>query len=162
MRRCGATGRSRGRASGTDTRRGSGAAAGSVEAVQRVDLGGQARTDDRGWTLDPLGAAALAHERLGDLHLVSLGPGAVRGNHYHPRSTEWMLICGGPARLAWRPAHAAGEVREVTVDGAGPALLCIPPRVAHALVNLGDRPIHALCFSDGPAPETVPCDPPLL
>lgn len=119
-----------------------------------VSLQDRSWSDERGWGLQPLKAAGLDPSRLGEMHVVSLEPGAVRGNHVHPETTEWMLLCGGPMVVSWR-ADAGSE--EAVINGASPALLEIPPGVAHAVRSDADRVVYLLCWSDGePVTERLP------
>jgi len=106
--------------------------------------------------VDALAAAGAPPGALRDVHLISLRPGAIRGNHYHPDATEWMLIWGGRARLLWRdaePAEGAASTREETVEDGEPVLFEIPPGVAHAILNIDDRVLYGLCVSDVVRPE---------
>lgn len=130
-------------------------------APRRLELGHALSRDARGWTVFPRWLPEVAPGGARNIHLVSLAPGAVRGNHEHPGSTEWMLVSGGPALLLWRGPEASSPVREMQVEGDGPALFEIPPGVAHAIVSRGDHLIYALCFNDRQDPETRPCEPPL-
>lgn len=115
-------------------------------AMRPLDLSELIRADQRGWGLSPLEALPVAREGIGDVHVVSLRPGAVRGNHVHERATEWLLVCGGPAVAAWR--GDGGQVGRMEIPGDAPLLLEIPPGTPHAVENVSDRVIHLVAFSD--------------
>jgi hypothetical protein len=85
-----------------------------MESVRFIDLAKEIREDLRGFSFYPLKGRALEPERLPeDFHLVSIGPGQVRGNHLHPGRWEWLLPLswhrllhlGAPPR---RPARTHG------------------------------------------------------
>lgn len=122
---------------------------------KQFDLTGITRTDGRGWSLNPLAAAGLDPGRGGGLHLVSIRPGTSRGNHVHSDATEWLVLFGGPATLVWRSPDQP-EPREMQLEGAGPWLLELPPRVEHAIENRADADCYLLAFYDRPSPATQP------
>ncbi len=39
--------------------------------------------DDRGWCIRPITDDDIKDGIVSDIHMVSMKPGAVRGNHYH-------------------------------------------------------------------------------
>jgi nitroimidazol reductase NimA-like FMN-containing flavoprotein (pyridoxamine 5'-phosphate oxidase superfamily)/uncharacterized cupin superfamily protein len=96
--------------------------------IRRVAIGDRAWTDARGWVLNPLPLAGLEGRPLGNLHVASLQPGAVRGNHAHASAAEWLLFCGGPASLTT-------GTEEILVGGGEPELFEIPAGLPHAIVN---------------------------
>ena len=57
--------------------------------IRRVAIGEKAWKDARGWVLNPLALAGLEGKPLGNLHVASMQPGAVRGNHVHGLAAEW-------------------------------------------------------------------------
>lgn len=135
-------------------------AAGSSCGVRRIALNQHAWRDARGWGTSPLAAAALSGGPA-DLHVVSLKPGAVRGNHYHPHSTEWMLVCDGPTEVVWRVSETAPLHHEI-IPPDEPTLLMIPPGCAHAVRNLGALDVIVVAFGNAHKPEQIRCDPPLI
>lgn len=126
-----------------------------------IELADAVWADQRGWGLRPLEAAGLAPDALGELHVVSMNPGAIRGNHLHERGTEWLLLCGGPVRVSWRPADRS-EDRTRDFPGDEPVLLEFPAGVAHALRNDSGAVVHLIVASEEPDPPTRRADPPLL
>ena len=130
--------------------------------MRRIDLSERSWSDERGWGLRPLEAAGVPPERLGDVHVVSLTPGAVRGNHAHPRGTEWILLCGGPVEVAWRGGEGSAPSETRQVGGDHPVLYEIPPGTAHAFRNASQGVVHLVVWNDEVDPPTVPAEPPLL
>lgn len=123
-----------------------------------IPLEGRSWRDARGWGVRPLDAASLGPDALGDLHVVSLVPGAVRGNHLHPGVTEWMLLFGAPVTLAWLPPGA--EPASLRLELGEPVLVEIPAGVGHALRGEGPGETFLVSWADG-APTTERT-PPLL
>lgn len=122
-------------------------------SLRPLDLSELSRGDERGWGLSVLEALPVDRSEIGDLHVVSLRPGAVRGNHVHRRGTEWLLVCGGPVVAAWRAD--GGEVGRMEIPGEAPSLLEIPAGSPHAVKNVADHVIHLVAFNDE---EDVPTE----
>jgi cytosine/creatinine deaminase len=107
--------------------------------------------------LDQQGPGSIGAVR--NLHLVSVLPGAARGNHYHRVRTEVLLVhARSPWRLLWKEGEfAAAEHR---FEGRGAALISIPPLTPHTLLNDGTEELWVTAFLDGPydpaAPDVVP------
>jgi len=127
-----------------------------MASLKRVELRETTWRDDRGWGINPLEAAGLSRESLGNLHVVSIKPGTIRGNHYHTSATEWILVCGGPAKVVWRSGDE-DFIHEALVRKAEPALFEIPPNVEHAVLNNSKGDIYLISFSDSYERGTVRC-----
>ncbi len=82
---------------------------------------------------------------VSNVHLVSLEPGAVRGNHYHENQTEYIWVIGGRVRFN-AVDDETGETMDTVLEGAGAPLITIPPRISHAFKNIGAGTNHLLCF----------------
>lgn len=106
--------------------------------VRRVEQ----HTDARGAVYEPLDPEALARQR--NAHVVLTGPGHVRGNHLHRKSTE-VLAVHGPARVRFRDA---GGLRDVHVEPGDVVAFTIPPGVPHAILNTGTEPSLLVAFRD--------------
>ncbi len=122
--------------------------------VRKINLTPSSWSDERGWGINPAAAAGRKDGTVGNLHAVSIRPGAERGNHHHPDATEWLLVFGGPGRIAWRPIGQDAIHREDT-DGTRPVLYEIPPNVEHAVTNPSDREIYLIAFTDSPNYDTI-------
>lgn len=107
-------------------------------------------TDARGWVVEPLQEQQIASQR--NVHVVFTEPGHVRGNHFHERTTE-ILLAMGPALVRWRET---GEVREVRVADGEALRFTIPPGIAHAVQNTGQRPLVLVSFNDRPHDRVRP------
>lgn len=111
-------------------------------------------SDARGWVIEPVDEALLAGQR--NAHVVLSEPGAIRGNHYHERSTEVFVVVG-PALIRLRES---GEIRDVRVPEGQAMRFTVPPGVPHAIQNTGTRPMVLMSFSTLPHdrhhPDTLP------
>lgn len=129
--------------------------------VRFVEGLGEGWADARGWGVRPHAALGRRAEQARECHVVSLRPGAVRGNHLHPVGTEWMLLMGGPVEVAWREPDEP-RIRRRSFDGR-PVLVEIPPGTAHAVRSLASSGESFLvAFSDESQPAAERCEPPLL
>jgi len=132
-----------------ETVKGNGRAGGPMAGIRRVMIGDRVWKDGRGWVLNPLSLAGLEGRPLGNLHVASMQPGSIRGNHAHASAAEWLLLCGGPATLV------AGE-EEVLVSGEEPELFEIPAGLPHAIVNRSGREIFLVVFYEEKDLRTSP------
>jgi len=123
--------------------------------IRRVAIGDKAWKDVRGWVLNPLPLAGLEGRPLGNLHVASLQPGAVRGNHTHGSAAEWLLFCGGPAMLL-AGTEGDPEAEKILVDGGDPVLFEIPAGLPHAIVNRSEREIFLVVFYEENDLDTQP------
>lgn len=109
--------------------------------------------DARGYVFEPLAAADF--DRFRNVHVVYSAPGAVRGNHYHVRSTELTSVAG-PTLVRYREQDI---VHEVLIPSGEVWRFAFPPGVAHAFRNEGVQPSMLASFStevhDPAAPDVV-------
>jgi dTDP-4-dehydrorhamnose 3,5-epimerase-like enzyme len=118
-----------------------------------IDDGGH---DGRGSSF-PVPAACLDFiGRLQDLHIASIRPGHVRGNHYHVARKELILVVAGDQ---WSLYFDTGEGTAVSVHpfgGHDAVAIEIPPRCGHALRNDGKVPLWLFAATDGPYDPAEP------
>lgn len=107
------------------------------EAVKRF-------SDQRGFVFEPLAGEDLAIQK--NAHVVVSRPGAVRGNHYHLKGTETLVI-GGPARDRIRKD---GAIDDFTIPADTLCRLVIPPGVAHAIQNTAETDCLLIAFNTEP------------
>jgi dTDP-4-dehydrorhamnose 3,5-epimerase-like enzyme len=75
--------------------------------------------------------------QVGDLHLASTSPGAVRGNHYHVHKREAIVFLPGAAwSLHWDEGEGTTLQRR-SFDGSSAVLVLISPGCSHAVRNDG-------------------------
>jgi oxalate decarboxylase/phosphoglucose isomerase-like protein (cupin superfamily) len=105
------------------------------------------RQEPRGWSFAPFRESPLQNGLELDwssFHLVSLEPGSIRGNHVHPRVTEWLLFSGAPLLLVWQDEGSDLVQQESITDHH--TLVVIPPRVKHAVQNQSPGTIYLTAF----------------
>jgi oxalate decarboxylase/phosphoglucose isomerase-like protein (cupin superfamily) len=112
--------------------------------------------DARGFSFAPPVAALDFLGRIADVHLASTGPGAVRGNHYHLRKREAIVILPGPAwSLHWDEGEGA-PVQHRSFPGGSAVLVLVSPGASHAVRNDGSGTLWLVaCSSETYDPATV-------
>ena len=103
--------------------------------------------DDRGWLIRPITDNDIKSGTVSDVHMVSIKPGGIRGNHYHVHKTENILIIGGICRVI-AVDNGTKKKEEKTIENTSNILLVIPPNVTHAIENIGNDVTYLLCFSN--------------
>ena len=83
-----------------------------------------------------------------------MAPGAVRGNHVHPDAAEYVLVWGGEAEVTWE--HPEGGLASEKVTGEELIAFEIPPGVAHAVTNTGDREVYLIAYYFGSREQEWP------
>jgi UDP-2-acetamido-2,6-beta-L-arabino-hexul-4-ose reductase len=105
-----------------------------IEQVER-------HQDARGSVFEALDPTHLCRQH--NVHVIFTQPGCIRGNHYHQRGTEVLIVCG-PALIRLRDGDAREDIR-VAADQT--VRLTIPPGVSHAVQNVGHQPNVMLAFN---------------
>jgi len=106
--------------------------------------------DARGWVIEPIGEHQIPAQR--NAHVALTEPGAIRGNHFHQRSTEVFVMMGpGLVRL-----REDGVVRDVNVPEGQAMRFTVPPGISHAMKNTGSRPMLLMAFSTVPHDRSNP------
>ena len=109
--------------------------------------------DARGLVFEPLAAELIIAQR--NVHVVTSGPGVVRGNHHHLKGTE-IIAVAGPALVRIRED---GKLRDIEVPDRQVYRFILPPRVSHAIKNTGDLQNVLVAFNtvehDPQHPDTV-------
>jgi mannose-6-phosphate isomerase-like protein (cupin superfamily) len=89
-----------------------------------------------------------------DMHLASMEPGAVRGNHYHLRRREAIVILPG---TAWSMHWYEGEgmaAQHRSFDGSSAVLVLVSPGSSHAVRNDGSTSLWLVACSSEPYDPT--------
>jgi len=103
--------------------------------------------DHRGWVSNLLDFLPIKSNHLKNIHIVSMEPGTVRGNHVHARQTEGLCVLGNNIRVRATNMET-GEQYDQVVDDDPPKLFLVKPTVAHSFKNEGDKPAFLVCFTD--------------
>jgi oxalate decarboxylase/phosphoglucose isomerase-like protein (cupin superfamily) len=85
-----------------------------------------------------------------DMHVASIAPGHVRGNHFHAVRRELIVVIHGDRWSLHWDAGAATAPSSRTFAGAGVVAIAIPRNSAHAIRNDGASPLWLIAATDGP------------
>jgi len=94
---------------------------------------------------------ALQHlGRVANVHFGLSKPGAVRGNHYHLRRREALVVFPGQQwSLHWDEGDgSAPHLR--SFDGTRAVLVLLEPGASHAVRNDGHQPLWVMACSSEP------------
>jgi dTDP-4-dehydrorhamnose 3,5-epimerase-like enzyme len=126
-----------------------------VDELRIVELSRIA--DERGLGVSVLTAPLKWVQPVQDLHIASIRPGMVRGNHFHTSKHEAIAVAAtGAWSLHW-DTGVGTEPAQRMFTGDQAVLVEVPPRWAHAVRNEGDADLWIVAISDRPyeAAETV-------
>jgi dTDP-4-dehydrorhamnose 3,5-epimerase-like enzyme len=103
--------------------------------------------DHRGMSFTAPEAAVAFLGRVLDMHMASTGPGAVRGNHFHLRRREAIVVLPGAAwSFHWdESGDSAAQHRQF--DGSKAVLILVSPGASHAVRNDGEGILWLVAFS---------------
>lgn len=104
--------------------------------------------DERGCSFSIPDAWNRYLSALADLHVTTIHPGHVRGNHYHVRRKEILIVIHRDQWSFHWDSGAGTEVHQQSFRGTGAALIEISPLVSHAVVNTGQRDLLVAGMSD--------------
>lgn len=128
-----------------------------MHSLKLISLPENFRQEPRGFYFAPFKDLELIPQIEIDwttFHLVSMKPGTVRGNHYHPQVTEWLFFCGGPILLAWQDPDS--EVVQKSLIENNHTFAFIPPGVKHAVKNAGNQTFYLIAFRSPAQPSKEP------
>ncbi|MDR4497345.1 MAG: WxcM-like domain-containing protein [Candidatus Scalindua sp.] len=115
-----------------------------MEIIQKKKI--EFYQDGRGWTIKPISEEEMASGRITNIHIASMKPGAVRGNHYHLYTAENIIIVGSICRITVRD-NTTKQKEEVIIENSGETLLVFSPFVTHAIENIGTEVSYLFCYS---------------
>lgn len=102
--------------------------------------------DDRGWCIRPISDDDIKNGIISDIHMVSMKPGSIRGNHYHVNKIENVFIIGSTCRVLVVDNNT-NEKEEKILENNEKTMFVIPPHVTHAIENIGNEVSYLFCFS---------------
>jgi dTDP-4-dehydrorhamnose 3,5-epimerase-like enzyme len=113
--------------------------------IQITELGN--RGDARGFSFTAPAEALAFVGWVADVHLASTKAGAVRGNHYHLRRREAIVVLPGAKwSLHWDEGEgAAAEHREFSGESA--VLVLVSPGASHAVRNDSEGTLWLVAIS---------------
>jgi dTDP-4-dehydrorhamnose 3,5-epimerase-like enzyme len=118
-----------------------------MKSVEFIDLKPDGSFDDRGWAVNPIPDTWITEERFGHIHVASLAPGAVRGNHYHERSTEYLYVYGGSYKFLY---SENGIIQSRIFNEKELVGIKINTGTAHSVKNTDKVTIYAVAYNDMP------------
>jgi UDP-2-acetamido-2,6-beta-L-arabino-hexul-4-ose reductase len=100
--------------------------------------------DKRGVVFEPIDDDSIISQQ--NSHVVISKPGIIRGNHYHLYGTETLAVMG-PALLRFKEAD---EILDFEVPIEQVYKFVIPPKVTHAIKNIGKKDNILIAFNTVP------------
>lgn len=110
------------------------------------------RTDARGSSF----GVELPFGNVAECHVATVRPGAIRGNHFHTRRREVLVVLYADR---WTLLWDEGEgtlVQSRGFEGSGAVVLEADPHCAHAVRNDGARDLHLVSLGDTRETDTFP------
>jgi oxalate decarboxylase/phosphoglucose isomerase-like protein (cupin superfamily) len=103
--------------------------------------------DARGFSFMAPAEALAFVGRMADVHLASMKPGAVRGNHYHLRRREAIVVLPG-AKWSFHWDEGDGSsAQHREFDGGRAVMVLVSPDASHAVRNDGDGTLWWVAIS---------------
>jgi dTDP-4-dehydrorhamnose 3,5-epimerase-like enzyme len=85
--------------------------------------------------------------KLLDIHIASIMPGAVRGNHFHLRHKEVLIVTYVEDWVARWDEGEGTNVQKLKFSGSGTKAILIEPLCSHAIQNIGARDMFLIALS---------------
>ena len=110
------------------------------------------RTDARGSSF----GVDLAFENISECHVATVRPGAIRGNHFHTRRREVLVVMYADRwTLLWDEGEGT-PMQSRAYEGSGAIVMEVDPLCAHAVRNDGARDLHLVSLGDTRETDTFP------
>ncbi|MBN2168434.1 MAG: cupin domain-containing protein [Actinobacteria bacterium] len=117
-----------------------------MDKVEIIQLNSD--SDERGWVLRPFDDSVLETGRITNIHIVSIKPGSVRGNHFHRFQNEYVWVMTGTVELT-ALNNETGKKEAMIIEGETDGVMVkVPPGMTHAFKNTGDTNAYLFCASD--------------
>lgn len=101
-------------------------------------------------------AIELPFANVGDCHVATIRPGAIRGNHFHTERREVLVVMyAGRWTLLWDEGEGTA-VQSRAYEGSGAVVLEADPLCAHAVRNDGAFDLHIVSLGDARTTDTFP------
>ena len=88
--------------------------------------------DKRGFVFDPLTPEDIANQK--NMHVVITLPGFIRGNHFHKKSYERLVVYGSSLIRV----KEKNIIKDINVSSDQIVRLTIAPGISHAIKNTGN------------------------
>ena len=117
-----------------------------VRIIQVPNSGGDVRGDS--FTL-PREAMEFVGE-VKDFHIATIVPAAVRGDHFHLRRLEVLVVLYTDSWRFYWDEGAGAVIKSTAFNGAGTTAILIEPGHSHAVENLGASSLIFCSLSSEP------------
>lgn len=104
--------------------------------------------DARGSSFTLPDAARVLGGSVKDLHIMTLRPRCVRGNHFHAEKHERILVIHADKWSVHWDSGPDTEIVHRTISGKGALLIRVEPHASHAIRNDGDADLWIVAWSD--------------
>lgn len=116
-------------------------------------------SDNRGLSFSLLSDVLGLMPAVRDVHIASVRPGSVRGNHYHAMKTEVITVVYTDAWSFYWDSGEGTEVQRRQFTGTGAVAVAVPLHWSHAVKNDGRTDLWLfnasdLAFVPGPGAST--------
>jgi dTDP-4-dehydrorhamnose 3,5-epimerase len=116
--------------------------------------------DTRGWLLKMLMRQDIEGDKtFGEIYVTTAFPGIVKAQHYHRCTREWFCIVRGTGKLILEDIITHCR-KDIILGEDNKVLVEVPPKVAHAVKNIGTDLMYLLAYADTPYnpedPDTIP------
>jgi dTDP-4-dehydrorhamnose 3,5-epimerase-like enzyme len=105
-------------------------------------------SDERGASFSLCGEVLDTVPKVRDVHIASVRPGAIRGNHYHSVKTEVITVVYADAWSFYWDTGDGTEVERRQFSGSGAVAITVPLAWSHAVKNEGPSDLWLFNASD--------------
>lgn len=103
--------------------------------------------DSRGWFVKVINGNEPKNPFACEVYITSAKPRESKGGHYHVKAKEWFTLIQGKALLTIIDSNTL-EKLEILLNGSKPETICIPPKIAHNFLNVGEENFILIAFTD--------------
>lgn len=113
--------------------------------VKVYNLEDKIHEDNRGWVANLAEYATGQGCKIENIHVASIRPGETRGNHFHKKQKEWILVFGGKGIFSWKEQD---KVRKREIKSESQFLFEVESGCPHAIKNIDNKDIYLCAFTD--------------
>lgn len=103
---------------------------------------------ERGIIFNFLRREELDNQTFGQIYLIGIEPGKVRGNHYHKEKQEWIIMAEGEMEVGMKDVESGEtETAILKADPLSPKKMRIGPGVIHTFSNKTEKKVAFIEYS---------------
>src|SRR4030042_3384988 len=95
-----------------------------MSSMKVYNLKDKIHEDKRGWVANLAEYATERGHKIENIHIASIKPGEVRGNHWHEKQREWILVFGGKGIFSWKEQS---KTRKQKIESGSQVLFEVEP-----------------------------------